>query len=84
MVKWKRIRDFILFTFSINLALVGLYLLLNHLFGLSEITPYSMAILGMLYMLVPMIVSFILIKAKYKEKQKQYSLPRLCTACSMH
>lgn len=74
MVNWKRIRDFVLITFIANFLLAGIYLALDHLLGLSGMFPQAMAVLGMLYMLIPMTVSFILIKAKYKEKLKDYGL----------
>lgn len=74
MVQWKRIREFIVFTFTANFALVGIYLLLNYFLGFTEKFPYSMTILGTIYMFVPMTVSFILIKVRYKEKPGDYGL----------
>lgn len=74
MVKWKRIGQFVLITFLANFTLAGLYVVLDRIFGLSGVLPQAMAILGMIYMLVPMTVSFILIKIKYKEKLKDYGL----------
>jgi membrane protease YdiL (CAAX protease family) len=74
MVNWKRIRDFLLFTFIVNFSLAGIFFTLDKLFGLSDRFSQPLAYLGIIYMLIPATVSFILIKVKYKEKLKDFGL----------